>query len=166
MSLTGALIKMREIDLTTRHYTGAIFHLGTNDFSEGAPTEEIVDRALDIIKFMKETTPKTRLAFALILPRPQDSDRDPEAGVQKEEDRRTLNSALKFMCMQQGVIFANCITAVKTKKKFDIKMYADDHLHLNDKGVAKLAFYYQGITAALMDKNSTPTPKGEGDADD
>jgi lysophospholipase L1-like esterase len=132
---------------------GAIFHCGTNDYSEGATQEEIIERALDIIHFMQDTSPETRLAFGLILPRPQDSDLDPEAGIIKERERKKLNSAMKYMCRNQGVMFANCITAVKTDKQFDIELYAGDHLHLDNQAIANLGKYYQGIAGAQMQRD-------------
>ena len=107
-----------------------------------------------IVDFLEETTPDTKIAIGLILPRPQDFDLDKVAGAIKEENRVLANSLLKQMCRERHLLFANSINCVMTNKELDIDgMYCEDHLHLSHDGMERLKEYYQGVGASLMEEN-------------
>ena len=152
INLSRVLEKMMAVDVTTKGYLGLILSVGTNEISDGVSAEGILAKVTSILDFMEETSPETRLAVGLILPRPQDFDNDPVEGTFREENRRRANGLLKKLCYQRGAIFANSIVAVRTEKIMDMNLYAEDHLHLSDAGIAKIGIYYQGVAASLMER--------------
>jgi lysophospholipase L1-like esterase len=152
-NLDRILSQLKSVDLTSRWYMGVIIHGGTNEISDGTPAEIIVQKMTAILNFLEETTPDTKIAVGLILPRPQDFDRDATEGAIKEENRERTNVLLKQLCRDRHVLFANSINCVLTNKQFDINMYSDDHLHLSQDGLDRLKEYYQGVGASLIDRN-------------
>jgi hypothetical protein len=152
VNLTRILEKMESVEVTSKGYLGLILSVGTNEISDGVPAEEILAKTEAILNFMAVTSPSTRMAVSLILPRPQDFDNDPVEGAIREENRRRANGMIKKLCKIRGAIFANSIIAVCTEKVLDLDLYAEDHLHLSDLGIAKIGLYYEGVAASLMER--------------
>ena len=152
VNLTRIFEKMKNVDITSKGYLGFILCVGTNEIADGVPAEEILAKTEAILDYMAATSPTTRLAVGLILPRPQDFDKDPEEGAIREENRRRANGMIKKMCKIRGAIFANSISAVRTEKILDLDLFAEDHLHLSDLGIAKIGGYYEGVANSLMER--------------
>ena len=157
LKLSPAFVKMCSHEVRVDGYKALIFHIGTNDYAEGTPLKEIVQKMAAILCFAKQSHPGSRLAVSLILPRPQDN------SMAKDRERRKLNSMLKKLCKREGVTFANCIAAATTRGVVDRDLFEDDLLHLNALGIAKLGAYYQGLAASLMERipPMLKKPKGE-----
>lgn len=152
LDLRRAFTKMCLMELNCRDFLGVILHCGTNDFSEGAPPELVVERTAAIVNFMQQSHPNVKVAVGIILPRPVDTD-DKKWGPAKEERRVTTNEQMKRMCRQKRVLYADFQKAARSNDIVQHGWYAKDRLHLNTKGIAALGEYYQGIANTLMDQN-------------
>jgi hypothetical protein len=146
LNLSRAHAKMCSNELNTTGFLGLILHVGTCDFDDGLSPLEIREKMAACLVYLQHAHPRTKLAVALILPRPQDN------SVAKEKQRKITNSQLKRLCKEKGVLFANSIDVVRTAKVVDDKLYDDDDLHLGNEAILRIGEFYRGIAATLMDR--------------
>jgi hypothetical protein len=160
MTLTSALVKLASGYLQINNYDCIVIFCGTNDFEKACddklPTNEIVDliqcRVNAIINVLRQTVPKTKIAFACILPRPKD-DHTPKLN----EDLRKVNGAVKTLCKARKVVFLNTYKAVSNKGVLDRKRFGEDGLHLSYKGVKSMIDFFRGATSHLLKDTFTTT---------
>ena len=127
LGLTRALEMMTTGELRIVNYEALVLMIGTNDL--GSDYITIIRKMYEILRFLKSATPGTKLAVGLILPRPCDTD------YFADVHRRFVNSELRFLCKDLGVVFLNTYIGVTTNGFFDTTLYARDMLHLNWRGV-------------------------------
>jgi lysophospholipase L1-like esterase len=154
LTLSRALEKLSTGEIKCTGFNGIIFHVSTNDFENGCKNEipiteitrTIVYKTLEIITFLKAVAPGTKIAISMILPRPKDKT------IVLDQDRMTVNMALKSMCKKQKVGFLNTFKGVALGDSIhtDPLCFGDDGLHLSMRGVVGVKRFLKGAVGALL----------------
>ena len=151
LNLGRALEMMTTGELRIVNFEVLVLMIGTNDL--GSCYMTICRKMNEILRFLQYVIPATKLAVGLILPRPGDT------GIHDDEHRRRVNSELRFLCKDRGVVFLNTYIGVTSYGIFDTTLYARDMLHLNWRGVQRMGMYLKGAAGTLLDPNFVPTPR-------
>jgi hypothetical protein len=128
LSLTTVVENITNGTLKIDGFHGIIFHVATNDVTRNSP-ETIGDLMSDLVTYLRQATPLTRLGVSMILPRPKDSD-------EMDSKRRQANSVLKKLCKVRGLTYFRSYKGVRiTNQVYNKKLYAHDKLHLKMAGI-------------------------------
>ena len=153
LRLSTALQKIKEGTIKVQNFEALIFFVGSNDLNK--PPMAILNEMRAIVTCLRTLVPDTKLGICLIIPRPSDPKR------RADENRRKTNALIKSMCKRQGIVFLDSYKGVCTNKQFDLSLYANDHTHLNWRGINRMRTYMRGAAATMLEKSTLarPTPR-------
>jgi hypothetical protein len=135
-------------NIVIHDYEFVFLHLATNDVENTEQTLGEFERDMGLLtSLIKRSSPYCTIAVCSILPRPKDKTKE------LIEHCFDMNRITKAICEKRGYFYLEGgLKFVNTDGTTNLDLYADDLLHMSERGTRVLYEYYQGAMGSVMDK--------------